>query len=489
MWMSPQSFDAERMEEFYGLMAQEPAWLSGIVFGPQNRVSLPELRAKLPANYPIRRYPDITHSVRCQYPVPDWDVAFASTEHRECINPRPMHFANIFRLWDELAAGFITYSEGVNDDANKILWSELGWDPEVDVTQAVWEYARYFMGPDAEEGVAQALLALERNWQGPLLTNAGIDTTLAQVQAIERDANPWLRHQWRFLQLMYRAYYDAYVRTRLIHEVNAEARAMDILRRADELGPALAMDMAEAALDAAEAERVGADLRARVFELAEGLYQSVRMQLSVPRYQAIDVGRGANLDLIDRPLNNRDWLKAQFATIRAMENDTQRVQGLAAIVDWRNPGPGGFYDDLGDPANQPHLVRNADAWTDPEYRVAPLVGFEQGADMRMSWLQHAESRYDAALQMNYPALDPHAAYKLKVVYGGDRRQAKIRCVADDGTVVHDFVAKPYPFAPLEFDIPVSATADGNVTLTWYQEPGQGGAGRGCQIAEVWLMRK
>ena len=201
------------------------------------------------------------------------------------------------------------------------------------------------------------------------------------------------------------------------------------------------------------------------------------------------MGRGANLDLIDRPLNNRDWLKAQFAALRAMANDTQRLQGIAAIVGWKNPGPGGFYDDLGDPANQPHLVRNADAWTDPEFRVAPLVGFEQGADMRMSWLQHAESRYDAGLQMSYPALDPHAAYRLKVVYGGDRRQAKIKCVVEDGTVVHDFVAKPYPFAPLEFDVPVSATADGNVTLTWYQEPGQGGAGRGCQIAEVWLMKK
>ena len=62
-------------------MKTEPAWLSGVVFGPQVRVSLPQLRAgDSGQRYPIRHYPDITHSRQCQYPVPDWDVAYAVTE-------------------------------------------------------------------------------------------------------------------------------------------------------------------------------------------------------------------------------------------------------------------------------------------------------------------------------------------------------------------------------------------------------------------------
>ena len=75
---------------FSAFCATEPAWLSGVVFGPQVRVSLPELRAAVPQRYPIRHYPDITHSRQCQYPVPDWDVAYAVTEGREVINPRPL---------------------------------------------------------------------------------------------------------------------------------------------------------------------------------------------------------------------------------------------------------------------------------------------------------------------------------------------------------------------------------------------------------------
>ena len=110
-------------------MKAEPAWLSGVVFGPQVRVSLPELRKAVPSRYPIRDYPDITHSLRCQYPVPDWDVAYALTEGREVINPRPRDESAIFHAFADRTIGFITYSEGCNDDVNKVVWSALGWDP------------------------------------------------------------------------------------------------------------------------------------------------------------------------------------------------------------------------------------------------------------------------------------------------------------------------------------------------------------------------
>ena len=42
------------------------------------------------------------------------------------------------------------------------------------------------------------------------------------------------------------------------------------------------------------------DWKLQALTLAAKLFQSVHMQLSVPRYAAIDAGRGANLDLIDR---------------------------------------------------------------------------------------------------------------------------------------------------------------------------------------------
>ena len=51
------------------------------------------------------------------------------------------------------------------------------------------------------------------------------------------------------------------------------------------------------------------------------------MQLSVPKYKAIAVDRGANLDTIDYPLNSRFWLKEQFAQIRGLPSEAERLAG------------------------------------------------------------------------------------------------------------------------------------------------------------------
>ena len=94
------------------------------------------------------------------------------------------------------------------------------------------------------------------------------------------------------------------------------------------------------------------------------------MQLSVPRYRAISVGRGANLDTIDQVLNDREWLERRFAAIRKLGSEPARLKELDAIVDWTNPGPGGFYDDLGDPMRRPHLVPGAAIRRGPGLRSA-----------------------------------------------------------------------------------------------------------------------
>jgi hypothetical protein len=487
MWVSPQSFSAPWMDQFFGILKTEPAWLSGVVFGPQVRMSLPQLRAAVPKRYPIRHYPDITHSRQAQYPVPDWDVAYAATEAREVINPRPVDETNIFRLLSPYTNGFLTYSEGCNDDVNKIVWSALGWNPDAKPVDILREYSRYFIGDKFTESFAQGLLALERNWRGPLATNDGVYTTLRQFEAMDRAASPQVAANWRFQQAEYRAHYDAYTRARLLYENQLEARAMDELR-GHPLGSLAAMTRAEETLDRAVTDRVQPDWRARVFELGEALFQSIRMQLSVPYYKAISVDRGANLDTIDVPLNNRVWLKARFAEIRQTSDENERLKALDAIVNWTDPGPGGFYDDLGNPAAQPHLMRGLGYEKDPAHLESSLVGFAYRPTLRSSWWTHAEALVDAPLRMHYDNLDPTAEYKIRVVYGGDSLTRKIRLAA--GSVeVHPLMAKSTPVRPVEFNIPKQATAKGELDLTWTGEPGLGGNGRGTQVSEVWLIKK
>ncbi|MBN2594693.1 MAG: hypothetical protein JXA81_14390 [Sedimentisphaerales bacterium] len=81
IWVSPQAFrpTAEWLDTFYRNVNLRYPWFGGGVFGPWVKTPLPEIRKIVDPEIPIRRYPDITHSISCQYPVKDWDLAFAMT--------------------------------------------------------------------------------------------------------------------------------------------------------------------------------------------------------------------------------------------------------------------------------------------------------------------------------------------------------------------------------------------------------------------------
>jgi hypothetical protein len=513
MWMSPQSFDEAWMKEFFEIVDRQPTWLSGVVYGPQMRIDVSTLRQKLPQCYPIRLYPDITHSVECQFPVPDWDLAYALTEGREVINPRPIDYADIFHLQAPYSIGFLSYSEGCNDDVNKILWSSLAWDPERPVIDILREYSGYFISDRLRDDFAQGILSLEENWRGPLLTNGNVDTTLEQFQDMESSATPQELQNWRFQMGLYRAYYDAFVRRRLVRETHAEGQAMEVLGEIRRVGvrpnpldvggrrvkptsdvdlPVL-LNQAERYLNAPQTDFSAQDLRTRILELGEALFQNIHMQLAVERYQAEAVSRAANMDTVDTPLNNAPWLREQFGLIRKLSDYEERYKAILEILDRTDPGPGGFYDNLGDLSRQPHLVLGPGAKTDPEFRRSALVGHGypewSRAPIPTAWKCWAGSMFDAPLQMQYKDLDRRALYKVRVVYSGDAPRLKIRLDCNENYPIHPLMTKPWPPKPLEFDIPREASKTGRLTLAWHREAGLGHNGRGCQVAEVWLIKK
>jgi hypothetical protein len=512
MWTSIQGFRDSWVSEFFDIVYRDqPRWLSGIVYAPQTRMDLPTLRKRVPERYPIRVCPDITHSVQCQLPVPDWDVAYAVTEGREVINPRPLGEANIFHLQAPYSIGFITYAEGCNDDVNKFVWSALGWNPEKPVIEILREYSAYLISDRLADGFAQGMLSLEENWKGPLLTNQSVYTTLEQFQSMESSATPFELENWRFQMGLYRAYYDAYIRSRLINESAAQDRALARLAEVRRTGarpnqlevespdaavtssidPMVLLNLAEAELDAPVQNAVSPEWRTRLLELGEALFQSIHMQLSVERYQAEAVERAANLDTLDSAITDGPWLKQRFAEIRQLSSPVERIRAIGAVLDRTNPGPGGFYDDLGNLTCQPHLVRGLGSTRDPEFKHSSLVGFGYPdwciVVAPTAWKRWAESLFDAPLEMHYPNLDPEAQYRIRVTYSGETPEKKIRLEAAENIEVHPFITKPDPVRSVEFDIPAAATTKGELTLRWFCEPGLGGNGRSCQVAEVWLM--
>jgi hypothetical protein len=368
VWVSNQGFGPELNNWFFDyLQRQQPEWVTGVVYGAWSRILLDEQRARVPQKYPIRRYSDIGHCLRSQYPVPGWDRAFAQTLGREPFAPRPQGHARIHNLFDEYADGFVTYSDGVGDDVNKFVWTALGWDPDQDLDDIMLDYARFFFGWDIAEHVRKGLFMLEENFAGSLAANDGVEQTFALWKALEDDADAALLANWRFQECLLRAYYDHYTRLRLLKSNSIEQRTLAALRRAPQVGVEQAIGAARAILAERDQDRSTNALRIRIVELGAQLFESIGAQLDVPNYQASGPERGAVLDYLDTPLNNKLWIEDELDAIltgrftasvpeKAGSGDV-RLSRLSRIVNWENPGPGGFYDDLGCSWKLPHLLK------------------------------------------------------------------------------------------------------------------------------------
>jgi hypothetical protein len=493
VWVSAQGFNADQMTRFYALVAARPPWLTGIVVGPQSRDGLDVQRAHIPKQIPIRFYPDIAHSMHSQLPVPEWDVAYALTEGREVINPRPMAETTIFHHYAPYMNGFVTYSEGVNDDVNKFIWSALGWSAQTNPLATLREYARYFAGNDGfhADDFAAGIVSLEKNWAGPLAANISVNATLHRFEKMHQMATPAQSGNWRFEMALYRAFTDAYERHRLLIASAQEQTALGFLAGADRIGSAAAMQKAEAALNADPPELAALKpWRNTIEDLAGRLFHDIGLQLSVTKYGASAIERGATLDTVDVQLNDRVWLEREFARIRAMRNESDRLQPILALVHWRDPEPGGFYDDLGVPSSEPHLVRGPGYPTDPAFFRTAVDGIadrtpDQG--WRLSQLSYAGANYDHPLELRFSGLRAHTPYKLCIVYAGEDYAVPITLIANDSYLVHGPRARIANPESVEFTLPMKETASGSLDLKWTRPPGLGGGGRGLQVAEVWLV--
>jgi hypothetical protein len=491
IWVSPQAMHPTKKwyDAFYKRINSGYSWLGGVVYGPWVKESIRQVRQSVNKQIPIRRYPDITHNFSSQYPVPKWDLAYAMTLGRESYNPRPeaeKHIHNLFALYAE---GSISYSEGINDDVNKFIWSDQNWNPHTPVIETLRDYARLFVSPDYTDQIAQGILALENNWKGPLLVNEGVDRTLHQWQDMEKSAPPNVLSNFRFQMCLLRAYYDAYVRHRLINETTIEQNAKDVLAAAKETGTDQAISSAIKILEQANKMPVRPDLRNRCFALADSLFRNIGSQLSVKKYGAKH-GRGDFLDDIDVPLNNAGWLLSKFSEIKKMKAESLKLETIDQILNRTNPGPGSFYDNFGSFNSWERIVSSKTWSEDPGSVHSPTIDFGislKGMDkgtVPLAWRSQITTHYSTPLELKYDNLDPKGSYTIRVTYTG-RFRSRMKLVADKKYLVHDFIQTGGNEATYEFPIPPGSVSDGVVKLAFTCDE----TGRGAQVAEVWLVKQ
>ncbi|HQH67667.1 MAG TPA: hypothetical protein PK166_04675, partial [Candidatus Hydrogenedentes bacterium] len=271
---------------------------------------------------------------------------------------------------------------------------------------------------------------------------------------------------------------------RLLYETRLESEVNELLAQAPVLGAGAAMEQAEAILKQAETNPVKMDWRQRLEELCVALFDSIGYQTSVPRFQARNGERGAILDYVDRPLNNRWWLEDEFQAIREFSTEEDKLARLDVIRTWESPGPGSYYDDIGNVAEMEHVALPPGPWVEPdlvELRNPHFPWVEDGfSRARLSWL--CLMRWPEKLA--YRGLDPEGEYLLRATGSGG-----LRPIVDDVALVPSVYPRERG-AFKEFPIPPELIADGEIAVTfgdideyhlnWRQW---------SYLAEVWLIRK
>lgn len=288
-------------EKFIEELNKKPDFIYGIIFGPNHAMPLEKLRELTPDKYPLRFYPDVTHSVRCEYPVhfdkDDWHYAFASALSRESVNPRPTEYRHIYRLTEKFVEGSVTYSDGIHDDFNKVIWSALDFDKNCELYEIAEDYGRaYIPGVDPEE-FAKCLFMLEKSWEGAPDENPCIEAVYNKMISLTSPEN---EKNYRFLMHLFRAKCDMLVKKRFVFE-------RELLKKAKEEILFGTVEKAKKILET-PFESDYLTLREELNIHAKALFELIGMQLDVENYHGKNWDRGCTLETIDRPITDRLYL-------------------------------------------------------------------------------------------------------------------------------------------------------------------------------------
>ncbi len=313
--------------KFLREMKKMPDFIDGVITGPNAAFPLDILRKYLPKEYPIRLYPDITHNLRCEYPVhfdrDDWHYALQTVNGRECANPRPAEYKKIHSDTRGYVIGSVSYSEGVNDDINKAVWSALDFDPDTPLREILEDYSRLFFPGSDYEKVADAIFGLEKNWEGAPEDNPQIEYTLKLWEAIGNDS-PSLYENWRFRQCLFRARCDAFVRRKIIFENSLIENAKRCAKKQD-------IAAAEEILKMPTPVHISS-LYKEIEDDAAKLFELIGLQLGTEKYYAKNFERGAVLNTIKLPLTDLPWLINRFKKAEKL-NEAEKAEFILRCFD------------------------------------------------------------------------------------------------------------------------------------------------------------
>ncbi len=103
-----------------------------------------------PGGLPMLNFPEI--SMYAHYPWGGYGT-----------NPLPKYLQSLWDVTEGKLSGGFPYSEGFYEDVNKVMVSQLYWDPSKPTSQSLRDYVSFYFSPKVVDGVTCAMTVMEKN--------------------------------------------------------------------------------------------------------------------------------------------------------------------------------------------------------------------------------------------------------------------------------------------------------------------------------------
>ncbi len=489
-------------------------------FGPPDRY-LKEILHQLPPLHDIVFYNELTHWRYSQngyiqaYPradkngdlPPQWnhfvyermpDRALTMVYDRLTFFAWPRYYHWFFGQALRYGIGDVTHSSGTQDHFNQWMWQRLLWSPHRTVDDVVGEYARTWFGNEAAPLMAKAIFQLEENLQEnravPIDRKTGIDDYYRLVRDAGARMPASLMHgNWLWREFMQKAALDKHVKLNVTGQKALQARVEQ------RIAAALKDGGVDAAIDEALAWLPALKDTAEMRELRE---EALRLGEESNRLYGVRSEGAFNLD---HDFIGLGWLKRQLERARAASGET-KAELLGMIVDYENPGEGGFYDNTGTFNPAPRVVNGYPF--DFGQPFVPEMLWEANRPSQRT--MHYTQDEDQGVTLRYQGLDRNAAYRIRFTFVRPHYQERYRARMNQKSQTlwaDTFVlARELPIPELmsdffTFDIPREATRDGELVIRLERgadvargtrverEMWRNTGGWGTILSEAWLIRK
>jgi len=199
------------------------------------------------------------------------------------------------------------------------------------------------------------------------------------------------------------------------------------------------------------------------------------------------------------------WLKRQLERASAASADRKR-ELLTMIVDYENPGEGGWYDNLGTANRAPH-VEFGYPYDHGQPYVAEMLSESNRPGQRS---MHFTQDEDQGVTLRYRELNPESKYRIRFTlvrpwyqerYRMRMNQTSQSIYADEQLLVRDVELPEQMSDFFTYDVPQTATRDGDLTIRFVRSDdvargdrvavGQwrNSGGWGTLLSEAWLMKR